>query len=52
MTGILASYYNPQQPGVETLALFVSPTDKARTEELGTAEVGQEGGHRGREVGR
>lgn len=37
--GILASFYNPEEPGVETLALFVKPTQLADTAALGSAQV-------------
>lgn len=37
--GIAASFYNPSQPGAETLAVYFKPTDAADTKALGTAQV-------------
>eukprot|EP00200_Dunaliella_tertiolecta_P002586 CAMPEP_0202351318 /NCGR_PEP_ID=MMETSP1126-20121109/8015_1 /ASSEMBLY_ACC=CAM_ASM_000457 /TAXON_ID=3047 /ORGANISM="Dunaliella tertiolecta, Strain CCMP1320" /LENGTH=186 /DNA_ID=CAMNT_0048943419 /DNA_START=235 /DNA_END=795 /DNA_ORIENTATION=- len=37
-TGILASWYNPDQPGAETLAIFSTPVDAKTTQELGSAK--------------
>ena len=39
---MLASFYNPREPGAETLALFASPSDAGSTQDLGTDEVGEE----------
>lgn len=38
-TGIAASFYNPQLPGLENLALYTSTTDLPNTEALGTDQV-------------
>jgi hypothetical protein len=38
--GIAASFYNPSQPGAETLAVYAKPTGAADTGALGSAQVG------------
>ncbi|KAF5828779.1 hypothetical protein DUNSADRAFT_17096 [Dunaliella salina] len=38
-TGILASWYNPDQPGAETLAIFSTRVEAKTTRDLGSAKV-------------